>query len=188
MASITVHGEVPTRTNCVVTSLLELMESVMIGSDRSVALTVDQIRLGSLLSFLVDITEQKPKSSALTAICNGSLVKHSNDESQTGKMNWIQKTWYALFALEPKHWAEEEKELEVPRHRWVTPEELGAYIGKRVEVPVVDDRFGGQTNIIGRVSSISYESFDNRTTLEIHGPHFVATVDVYPEMRVIVHL
>lgn len=105
-------------------------------------------------------------------------------------VNWVEKTWKYLFNTEeiPKHPLEEE--LSVPRHAWVGPTELFGrdYWGKRIEVPVLDDRFGGQTNVVGRLTSMTYDSSDRRTTLEIQGPHFVASVDIYPEMLIMVHL
>lgn len=99
-------------------------------------------------------------------------------------MNWVEKTWNYLWNIDTV-----EDEPEVPRHEWVLAEDLfgSKCFGKRVEVPVCDDYYG-QTNVVGRIVTMSYDSFNKRTTLEIQGPHFTATVDVYPEMQIMVHL
>lgn len=102
-------------------------------------------------------------------------------------MNWVEKAWkYFSDKNAPMHTSWEE--LEVPRHKWVSPDEIGTYLGKRVEVPVVDDRFGGQTNVVGRLTQIEYYSLEDLTVLTIQGPTFVANVDVFHEMKVMVHL
>jgi hypothetical protein len=102
-------------------------------------------------------------------------------------MNWAEKAWnYFTNRKTLQHPLEEE--LDVPRHKWVNPAEIGTYLGKRVEVPVVDDRFGGETNVVGRLTQIEYYSLDDLTVLTISGPTFVANVDIYPEMKIMVHL
>lgn len=96
----------------------------------------------------------------------------------------------ALLEIIKNQFTKKVEEIEVPRHEWLTPTQLFGHncIGKLVEVPCFDPHYGGQTNVMGRVVSMSYDSFDRQTTLDIRGPHFTATVTLYPESMIKVYL
>lgn len=82
-------------------------------------------------------------------------------------------------------------EPEIPRYIRLSGKELFATansLGKRIEVPVVSDYHGGQTSVIGRLMSMSYDSFENRSTVTINGPHFTAVVNIRPDTDVTVYL
>jgi hypothetical protein len=99
-------------------------------------------------------------------------------------MNWIEKV-LTLFkkAEAPQH----PEEAEVPRHRWVSRHDAVSYMGSNVEIHE-DSNVFGQTMVSGRVTAVEYDSSDDRTTLTLQGPNFIATVDLYNGDKFIVHL
>ena len=80
-----------------------------------------------------------------------------------------------------------EPEIEVPRHRWVTIDEIAAYMGARVEVHAYDRQIG-QSSVVGQLRKIEYTSADGQMRLTIAGHHFVATADLFGNEGIMVHL
>jgi len=81
----------------------------------------------------------------------------------------------------------EPEEVEVPRHKWVTIDDIAAYLGSRVEVHAYDSRLG-QSSIIGQLRQIEYTSADRRMRLSIVGHNFAATADLFGNEGIMVHL
>ena len=81
----------------------------------------------------------------------------------------------------------EPEEIEVPRHKWVTINNISAYLGSHVEFHAYDNRLG-QSSVIGQLRQIEYTSADQCMRLTIVGNNFVATAELFGNEGIMVHL